>query len=51
MNAIRLTTRGKVVLAILAIAGVLALMASVTPDECKVSSDNMSQACKSLLYS
>lgn len=51
MSTIRLTTRSKVILAILAIAGVLALMASVTPDECKVSSDDMSRACESLLYS
>jgi hypothetical protein len=51
MSTIRLTTRGKVILAVLVIAGVLALMAAVTPDECNVSSEDMSQACKSLLYS
>jgi hypothetical protein len=51
MSTIRLTTRSKVILAILIIAGLLALISTVTPDECKVSPDDMSQACKSLIYS
>lgn len=54
MNDIRLTRRGKVVVAILAGLGLYfvaaAALNSVTPDECKVPSDQMSQGCIALIY-
>jgi hypothetical protein len=54
MNEIRLTTRGKVLLGITValVAYVLASAAlgAVTPDECKVSTDQMSQGCIALIY-
>lgn len=50
MNTIRLTTRGKIVLAVAIAATFWALITAVTPDECKVSVENMSQGCISLVY-
>lgn len=54
MNDIRLTRRGKMVVAILAGLGLYfvaaAALNSVTPDECKVPSDQMSQGCIALIY-
>lgn len=54
MNDIRLTRRGKVVVAILAGLGLYfvaaAALGSVTPDECKVPTDQMSQGCIALIY-
>jgi hypothetical protein len=54
MNNIRLTTRGKIVLAVLAVlAGYLvasAALGAVTPDECKVPNDQMTQGCIALIY-
>lgn len=50
MNDIRLTTRGKVVLVAAILATVYGLFIVTTPDECKVSTEDMSSACISLLY-
>jgi lysophospholipid acyltransferase (LPLAT)-like uncharacterized protein len=54
MNEIRLTTRGKVLLgiAVALVAYVLASAAlgAVTPDECKVPTEQMSQGCIALIY-
>lgn len=50
MTSIRLTRRGKVVLALAIIATFWALVSAVTPDECKVATKEMSSACKSLVY-
>lgn len=54
MNTVRLTTRGKIVLgALLAVVFYLvasAALSAVTPDECKVPFDQMSQGCVSLIY-
>jgi len=53
MQTIRLTRRGKIVVGILAAAALLALYALgmdlVTPEACKVSIAEMSDACKALL--
>lgn len=53
METIRLTRRGKILVGILVTAGLLALYALgmdlVTPEACKVSIEEMSDACRSLL--
>lgn len=51
MNSIRLTRRGKIVLAVAILAMFWALVNAVTPDECKVEWDQMSAGCKSLVAS
>jgi len=51
MNSTRLTTRGKIVLAVSLIAVFWALISVVTPNECKVPAGDMSVACKSLMFS
>ena len=51
MSSIRLTTRGKIVLAVAIIATFWALISAVTPDECKVDAAEMSAQCKSLVFS
>lgn len=51
MSDIRLTRRGKVVLAIAILATFWALMNAVTPDECKVDAADMSAQCKALVFS
>lgn len=50
MSDIRLTTRGKIVLAVALVATFWALVAVVTPDECEVPADQMSRGCISLVY-
>lgn len=54
MNDMKLTRRGKAVVAVIAIvAGYLlasALLSSVTPTECKVPTKELSQGCITLLY-
>lgn len=50
MNSIRLTTRGKIVLAAAIVATFWALLAATTPDECKVATEDMSRGCISLVY-
>lgn len=49
-----LTARGKMVVRIIIAALFLALIAvvndAITPNECKVSVDKMSHACKQLIY-
>jgi hypothetical protein len=54
MDTVRLTRRGKIVVAILlALAGYLvasAALSAVTPDECKVSTEQMSRGCIALIY-
>ena len=50
MNSIRLTTRGKIVLAVAIVATFWALISVTTPDECKVSAEDMSRGCISLVY-
>ena len=54
MNDIKLTRRGKAVVAVLAIlAGYLLVSSvfnSVTPTECKVPTKELSQGCITLLY-
>ena len=53
MQTIRLTRRGKIVVGILAAAAMLSLYAIgvdlVTPEACKVSIAEMSEACRALL--
>lgn len=53
METIRLTRRGQIVLGILAAAAMLGLyalgMEITTPEQCKVSIAEMSEACRSLL--
>lgn len=51
MNSIRLTTRGKIVLAVAILATFWALISAVTPDECKVDASQMSAQCKALVFS
>lgn len=51
MNSIRLTRRGKIVLAIAILATFWALINAITPDECKVDAAEMSAQCKSLVFS
>jgi lysophospholipid acyltransferase (LPLAT)-like uncharacterized protein len=54
MREITLTKRGKIVAGVLAaIAGYLlvsAVLAAITPDECKVPTDQMNQGCIALIY-
>jgi hypothetical protein len=50
MNDIRLTTRGKIILVAAILATVYGLFIAVTPEECNVPTENMSQGCISLLY-
>ncbi len=54
MNDIRLTKRGKIVVAILAaVVAYLAVSAAfdaITPDNCKVSPQYMSKGCIDLIY-
>lgn len=54
MDTVRLTRRGKIVVALLVtIAGYLvasAAISAVTPDECKVPTEQMSQGCIALIY-
>lgn len=54
MNDIRLTKRGKVVIGVVIAALALAvygmLLDAVTPDECKVPTDQMSDWCVSMIY-
>lgn len=54
MNELVLTARGKMVVRIIITALVAAAVAfaydATTPDECKVSVDKMSHACKQLIY-
>lgn len=54
MNDVRLTRRGKVVVAILAGLGLYfvaaAALNAVTPEECKVPTSQMTQGCVSLIY-
>ena len=54
MTDIRFTTRGKIVLAVLAVlAGYLvasAALSAVTPDELQVPTDQMTQGCITLIY-
>lgn len=55
MNDIRLTRRGKIVVAIalaaLAVAVYWLMLDTVTPEECKVDTASMSAACKALVFS
>ena len=50
MNDIRLTTRGKIILVAAIFATVYGLFIAVTPEECNVPTEDMSQGCISLLY-
>lgn len=50
MNAIRLTIFGKVVVAAALAVTFWAAINAVTPDECKVSAEDMSAACIALVY-
>lgn len=54
MNELVLTARGKMVVRIIITALLAAAVAfaydATTPDECKVSVDKMSHACKQLIY-
>lgn len=54
MSEITLTKRGKIVAGVLAaVAGYLlvsAAFAAVTPDECQVPTDQMTQGCIALIY-
>lgn len=53
MKDIRLTTRGKIVFGLLLLVGLVlfywAASTVLTPEDCRVSVEEMSQACKSLL--
>jgi hypothetical protein len=50
MTKTRLTRRGKIVVAIIAVAIFWWLNDVTTPDECKVPIDQMSQFCIDLMY-
>jgi hypothetical protein len=54
MTNVRLTARGKFVVAVLVVLAVFTALSvslnAVTPKECNVSVENMSQGCKSLIY-
>lgn len=50
VKGIRLTMRGRVVVAVIAITTLLWIDAETTPDECKVPVQEMSQFCIDLIY-
>lgn len=50
VQGIRLTNRGRVVVALLMMALALWGLSATTPQECKVPADQMSQACLDLMF-
>ena len=49
MNSIRLTTRGKIVLAVAILAAFWFAVNAVTPEECKVAAESLSAGCEAYL--
>jgi hypothetical protein len=49
MNTIRLTTRGKIVIAVLALLAVIAGVYATTPEECRNSDTNRTAVCAAYL--